>query len=199
VAGRLAGRQFRLRPRFAWTWKIAQWPLIFLLVAFGLALVNYFAPDADQDWMWITPGALLATALWLLASLAFRIYVTNFADYNQTYGSLGGVIILMLWFYISSMAILMGAEMNAEIEHASPHGKEAGEKVPGQRKKIGAAAAREYEARQRGEGRALPVLAPRRSAARAFEPVPAQSYSFAGRLLGLPVFLALWFKRRNRT
>jgi membrane protein len=190
---------FGFGPVFVWSWKILQWPLVFVLVAVGLAVLNYYAPDAEQDWTWITPGAVLATALWLLASLAFRFYLANFADYNETYGSLGGAIILMLWFYISSMAVLMGAEMNAEIEHASPHGKEAGEKVPGQRKKIGAAAARDYEARQRGEGRALPVLAPRHPAVRAFEPVPAQSHSLAGRLLGLPVFLALWFRRRNRT
>jgi membrane protein len=143
---------FGFGPAFEWTWKILQWPLVFALVAFGLALLNYYAPDAEQDWTWITPGAVLATALWLLASLAFRVYITNFADYNETYGSLGGAIILMLWFYISSMAILMGAEMNAEIEHASPHGKDAGEKVPGEKRKLGAAAAREYEARRKNAG-----------------------------------------------
>jgi membrane protein len=187
---------------FAWTWKILQWPLVFALVAFGLALVNYFAPDADQDWTWITPGALLATALWLLASLAFRFYVTNFADYNATYGSLGAVIILMMWFYISSMAILMGAEMNAEIEHASPHGKDPGEKVPGQRKKLGAAAARDHEARQRDRGLAETYapgpVPPRGPRPRALLPVHASSAG-GSRWLGLPLFLALWFRRRNRT
>jgi membrane protein len=187
---------------FAWTWKVLQWPLIFALVALGLALLNYFAPDAEQDWAWITPGAVLATALWLLASLGFRIYVTNFADYNQTYGSLGGVIILMLWFYISSIAVLLGAEMNAEIEHASPHGKDAGEKVPGQKKKIGAAAARDYEARQRDRGLAetnAPGPVPRRGPPpRALLPVHA-SNAGGSRWLGLPLFLAMWFRRRNRT
>jgi membrane protein len=187
---------------FAWTWKILQWPLVFALVAIGVAMLNYFAPDAEQDWTWITPGALLATALWLLASLAFRVYVTSFADFNATYGSLGGVIVLMLWFYISSMAILMGAEMNAEIEHASPHGKDAGEKVPGQRKKIGAAAARYYEQRQRERGLAetfAPGPAPRRGPApRAL--LPAHAGSGGGsRWLGLPLFLIMWFRRRNRT
>ena len=72
--------------------------------------------------------------------------MTNFADYNATYGALGGVIVLMLWFYISGVAVLVGSEMNAEIEHASPHGKDAGEKVPGQKRKLGAAAAREVRA-----------------------------------------------------
>jgi membrane protein len=134
---------------FTVTWKVVQWPIAFALVALGIGLIYYFAPDAEQDWIWITPGSVLATLLWLLASLAFRLYVTNFADYNATYGSLGGVIILMLWFYISGLAVLTGAELNAEIEHASPYGKEPGEKVPGQKKKIGARARRAWEARRR--------------------------------------------------
>ena len=129
---------------FEWTWKIAQWPLVVALVATALGLLNYFGPDAEQDWAWISPGALLATVLWLVASLAFKVYVANFADYNQTYGSLGGIIVLMLWFYLSGLAILVGAEMNAEIEHAAPHGKNPGQKVPGERKKLGARAKRAY-------------------------------------------------------
>ena len=134
---------------FMVTWTILQWPIAFGLVALAIALIYYFAPDADQDWAYITPGSVLATVLWLLASLAFRFYVSNFADYNATYGSLGGVIVLMLWFYISSLAILMGAELNAEIEHASPHGKNPGEKVPGEKRKLGARARRAWESRQR--------------------------------------------------
>jgi membrane protein len=139
---------------FATAWKIVQWPVVFALIAIAIAVLNYFAPDAEQDWTWVSPGAVLATALWLIASLAFKIYITNFADYNATYGSLGGVIVLMLWFYISGVAILIGAEMNAEIEHASPHGKDPGEKVPGQKKKLGAAANREWEKRQQKGGTA---------------------------------------------
>ena len=144
----LAAR-FGLSQLTATTWKVLQWPLAFAIVATGIGLIFYFAPDAEQEWEWITPGAVLATILWLIASLVFKIYVSNFADYNATYGSLGGVIVLMLWFYISAFAILVGAEMNAEIEHASPHGKAPGEKIPGQRKKLGALAAREYEAHNR--------------------------------------------------
>jgi membrane protein len=127
---------------FEWGWKILQWPVVFALIAIAIAILNYFGPDADQDWAWVSPGAVVATALWILASLAFKFYVGNFANYNETYGSLGGVIVLMLWFYISGVAILVGAEMNAEIEHASPHGKDPGEKVPGERKKLGTRAAR---------------------------------------------------------
>ena len=125
---------------FEWTWKILQWPLAFFLVSTAVGLVYYFAPDAEQDWVWITPGAIVGTLLWVIVSLVFKVYVANFADYNATYGAVGGVIVLLLWFYISGLAILVGAEMNAEIEHASPYGKDPGEKVPGQKKKIGAAA-----------------------------------------------------------
>jgi membrane protein len=138
----------RLGPAFTWTWKIVQWPVVFLLVATGVAMVYYFAPDAEQDWLWITPGSVLATMLWIVASLGFRIYVTNFASYNETYGAIGGVMVLLLWFYVSGIALLIGAELNAEIEHASPYGKDVGEKAPGEKKKIGSAAARAYEERR---------------------------------------------------
>ena len=134
---------------FALGWKVLQWPVVFALVTVAIGIVNYFGPDADQDWVWITPGAVLSTFLWLVASLAFKLYVTNFSDYNATYGSLGGAIVLMLWFYISALALLFGSELNAEIEHASPHGKAPGEKVPGERKKIGPRAARAFEEQQR--------------------------------------------------
>ena len=147
---------------FEWTWKILQWPIVFALVATALAVLNYFAPDADQDWTWVSPGAVLATVLWLVASLAFKLYVANFANYNATYGSLGGIIVLMLWFYISGLAILVGAEMNAEIEHASPYGKDPGEKVPGQKKKLGARAARAFEEARRAGRKGPGASQPRR-------------------------------------
>ena len=147
VAQHLAS-SFGLGAAFEWTWRIVQWPLAFLLVSTAVGLVYYFAPDAEQDWVWITPGAIAGTLLWVIVSLAFKYYVANFADYNATYGAVGGVIVLLLWFYISGLAILVGAEMNAEIEHASPWGRAPGEKVAGQKKKkIGAAAARDYKER----------------------------------------------------
>jgi membrane protein len=189
LADRVAA-QVGLGEAFAVAWKILQWPIVFALIVVALAVVNYFAPDAEQDWTWVTPGAVLATILWLLASLAFKLYVTNFADYNATYGSLGGVILLMLWFYISGVAILVGAEMNAEIEHASPHGKDPGEKVPGQKKKLGAAAKRDWEQRQRG-GSSAPARAPSRNAA----PLP-QKPSYA--LGALVLLLTRVLRRRVR-
>ena len=137
-----------LGPVFTWSWNILQWPIVFLMVATAVALVYYFAPDAEQDWVWITPGSVLATTLWVVASLGFRVYVTNFASYNETYGAIGGVMVLLLWFYVSGIALLIGAELNAEIEHASPFGKDVGEKVPGEKKRIGPAAERAYEERR---------------------------------------------------
>jgi membrane protein len=147
---------------FVWTWKIVQWPIAFALVAVGIGLIYYFAPDAEQFWVWITPGSLAATSLWLIGSLAFRFYAVNFGDYEATYGALGGVILLLLWFYLSGLVIVIGAEMNAEIEQASPWGKAPGEKVPGQKKKIGAAAARAYDQatpriRSLGRERSAPI------------------------------------------
>jgi membrane protein len=101
---------------------------VFALITLAIAIVYYFAPDAEQEWVWITPGSLVATILWLAISLGFRVYVTNFANYNATYGTIGGVIVLMLWFYCSALAILVGAEVNAEAEKASAYGKNPGER-----------------------------------------------------------------------
>jgi len=145
----------------AWIWKIVQWPLAFAMAAFGIGLIYYFAPDAEQEWVWITPGSLLATALWLLASLGFRYYAVNFGDYEATYGTVGGVIVLMLWFYITGFVIVIGAEVNAEIEHASPWGKAPGEKVPGTRKKIGLAAARAYRENEGIRQAPFPIVRPK--------------------------------------
>jgi membrane protein len=145
-------------PAFAWTWKVLQWPIVFALVAFAVAMIYYFAPDAVQEWIWITPGSIVATLLWLLISIGFKYYVANFTSYNATYGAIGGVIVLMLWFYVSALAVLIGAELNAEIEHASPYGKEAGEKVAGGKKKIGAVAERAW-AEHKAAGTLEPALA----------------------------------------
>jgi membrane protein len=135
---------FGLGAAFTWTWNILQWPLAVALVITALALIYYYGPDAEQDWVWITPGAALATVLWLAISLGFRVYLQYAGDFNATYGTIGGVIILLLWLYLSGFAILVGAEMNAEIEHASPYGKDPGEKVPGEKRRIGPAAQRAY-------------------------------------------------------
>ena len=132
---------------FEWTWLVLQWPLVFALVATGIGLIYYFGPDADQDWVWITPGAVAATILWLLVSLLFKLYIANFTDYEGSYGTVGGVIVVLLWFYVSGIAILAGAELNAEIEHASPYGKAPGQKNTQGKLLIGRRAARAFRER----------------------------------------------------
>jgi membrane protein len=161
LAESIASR-FGLGAAFEWSWKILQWPLVFLLVAVAIALIYYFAPDVDQDFVFLTPGSIVATTLWLLGSLAFRFYVVNFGSYNETYGAIGGVMVLLLWLYLSALVVIVGAEMNAEIEHASEHGKAPGEKQPGERKVIGARAAREFRERQLGRGGVRPAPIPAR-------------------------------------
>jgi membrane protein len=138
------GRQFGLAPAFALTWKILQWPVAFFLASTGFAFVYYFAPDAEQEWAWITPGALAATMLWLLASLVFRYYVVNFGNYEEAYGTLGAIILTLLWFYLTGLAMVIGAELSAEIHRASPWGRDPGPRIIGQRKRLGLAASRDW-------------------------------------------------------
>ena len=158
TAAEYIARVTGLGPVLAWAWKILQWPLIVALVSFATGLVHYYAPDAEQRWVWITPGAVLTTVLWLVASLGLKLYVSNFGAYTETYGTIGGVMVLLLWFYITGLVMLFGAELNAEMEHASPYGKAAGEKVPGQKRAIGALAAERYQ--QRPPTPPIPIALP---------------------------------------
>src|SRR5215216_2519310 len=129
---------------FATAWKVLQWPLVLIFVLLAFALIYYFAPDIrEQKWKWITPGAVVGVALWLLISFGFKLYLIYFNSYSATYGSLGAVIILMLWFYFTGTAILVGGEINSEIENAmekqgAPDAKEKGEKSPGDMESAGA-------------------------------------------------------------
>jgi len=132
-------------PVFAWTWKILQWPIVFALIAVGIGLLYYFGPDAEQDWAWITPGSTLAALLWMLGSLGFRAYVVYAGNYEATYGTIGGIIVLLLWFYVMGLVIVVGAELNAEIEHAAPWGPGRRQDVTiRERPKVGLAASRHY-------------------------------------------------------
>jgi membrane protein len=110
---------FGLGSTFPIAWKILQWPIVLFCMVLAFALIYYFGPDLrDQKWQWISPGSVIGVALWLLVSIAFRLYVQFFGSYSATYGSLGAVIILMLWLYFTGAAVLIGGEINAEIEHA---------------------------------------------------------------------------------
>ena len=110
---------------FTITWKIAQWPIVLLFILLAFGLIYYFAPDIkDQKWKWITPGSIVGAVLWLLISFGFRTYLKYFNSYGATYGSLGALIIMMLWFYFTGLAILIGGEVNSEIEKAAGEGGE---------------------------------------------------------------------------
>ena len=134
--GEALSARLGLGEAFEWTWKIVQWPIVLCFVLFAFALIYYFAPDVEeQKWYWITPGSLAGVVMWLFVSFGFRLYLRYFDSYSVTYGSLGAVIILMLWFYLTGAAILIGGQVNAEIEHAAarrgtPDAKLPGEKSP---------------------------------------------------------------------
>jgi membrane protein len=98
-------------------WNIAKWPILVLLFVTMIAVLYYASPNAKiRGFRWVTPGSVVAIVAWALASAAFAIYVANFGSYNKTYGALGGVIVLLVWFWITNVAILFGHQLNAEIE-----------------------------------------------------------------------------------
>jgi membrane protein len=98
-------------------WDIAKWPVLVLLVSLMFSVLYWAAPNVRQPgFRWITPGGVVAVLLWIAASAAFAFYVANFGSYNKTYGTLGGVIVFLIWLWISNIAVLLGAELNAELE-----------------------------------------------------------------------------------
>ncbi len=98
-------------------WDIAKWPVLILIVSLMFAILYYFAPNVKQPgFRWVSPGGLLAVVVWIIASAAFAFYVASFGSYNKTYGALGGVIVFLMWLWISNIAVLLGAEFNAELE-----------------------------------------------------------------------------------
>ena len=113
----------------------ARWALLWVFLVFALAVIYRFAPDrANARWRWVTWGSALAATLWLLGSVLFSMYVRNFGSYGETYGALGGVVVLLLWFYMSGYVIVLGAELNAEIEHQTTRDSTTGTEQPlGQR------------------------------------------------------------------
>lgn len=106
-------------PEMLTTWaRWLRWPVLAIAFVIALAMLYRFAPDRDQPkWRWVSWGAIAATVLWIAGSILFSWYVSNFGSYNETYGSVGAVIILMMWFWLSAYIVLLGAEVNAEMEH----------------------------------------------------------------------------------
>ena len=98
--------------------KLLRWPLLFVAMVAALALIYKVGPDRDRPkFRWVSWGAVLAAVLWVVVSIAFAIYTANFGKYNETYGALGAVIVMMLWLYMTAFVVLLGSEINAEIEH----------------------------------------------------------------------------------
>jgi membrane protein len=120
VTGPLAdklGKLLGLGGTVVTVWDIAKWPVLVLLVSLMFAILYYAAPNVRQPgFRWLTPGSIAAVLLWIVASALFALYVASFGSYNKTYGSLGAVIIFLVWLWISNVALLLGAELNAELE-----------------------------------------------------------------------------------
>jgi YihY family inner membrane protein len=95
---------------------IVKWPILLFIAGFLFSMLYWAAPNAKQKFRWVTPGGVLAIVIWLIASAGFAFYVANFGSYNKTYGSLAGLIIFLVWAWITNIAILLGAELNAELE-----------------------------------------------------------------------------------
>jgi membrane protein len=110
---------------------LLRWPLLLVVALVALAILYRYGPSRDQpQWSWVSVGAVVATVLWVAGSALFAVYAGNFGNYNETYGSLGAVIVLMMWLYISAFVVLLGAEVNAEMEHQTGHDTTKGEPQP---------------------------------------------------------------------
>ena len=114
--------------------KVLQWVVALTFVVFAFAVIYYFAPNVhEQHWYWITPGSIVGVVMWAIASFAMRVYLHFFNTYSKTYGSLGAVIVLMLWFYLTGLSFLIGSQINATIEHAAAEHGHVEAKGPGEK------------------------------------------------------------------
>jgi membrane protein len=121
-----------LSQQYTLVWTFLRWPATALVIISIAALLYYLLPDVKQRFRFITPGSLVGTALWLLSTWAFTLYAEHFGSYNATYGSIGSVVILMTWLYITGLVFILGGEINAILEHASPDGKDRGARAEGE-------------------------------------------------------------------
>jgi membrane protein len=131
-AGRWVARRLSIADEYVTVLRWIRWPITTVATTLAAALTYYLLPDVKQKFKFVTPGSVIGTLVWFLANWSFGVYVSHFGSYDITYGSIGGVIVLLTWFYISGFILLMGGEMNATLEDASPDGKESGARVPNQ-------------------------------------------------------------------
>jgi membrane protein len=131
---------------------VFRWVIIVLGLLLAFALTYQLAPNVEQRFAFITPGSIVGVVVLMLASLGFAWYTQSFGSYDATYGSIGAVIVLMLWLYIAGLSILIGSEINALIEHHSAEGKEKGEQAPGEAERNPATRQRVREAAPEGGG-----------------------------------------------
>jgi membrane protein len=104
-----------------------RWVVLWLLVVFGLSVVYRYAPNREKaQWRWVTSGSAVAATLWIIGSLLFSLYVQNFAAYGETYGTLGGVVVMLMWFFLSGFVVVLGAEINSELERQTERDTTAG-------------------------------------------------------------------------
>jgi membrane protein len=122
-------QQVGLERLFVILWAWMRWPVAVFLMMLTVAVIYYVGPDVEQDFRFITPGSVLSVLVWIAGSVTFDYYVRNFANYSAMYGSIGTIIVLLTYFYISAAVLLFGAEVNAVIEHHAPSGKRRGEKA----------------------------------------------------------------------
>jgi membrane protein len=110
---------------------ILRWVVLLVGMVAGLAVLYRFGPDRDEpQWRWTSPGAIVAAMLWIIGSLLFSVYTANFAKYNETYGSLGAIIVVMLWLFLTAFVVIVGAELNAELERQTVRDTTAGPSRP---------------------------------------------------------------------
>ena len=129
-AARRFANQLGLTTAVTTLWSWLHWPVLVLLLLLLVALIYYLGPNIDQPFRYVTPGSVSAVVVWIIASLGFSVYVENFGNYGATYGSLGGMVVLLLYFFVSSAVLLFGAEINAVIHPA--HGPRSQNVTPGQ-------------------------------------------------------------------
>jgi membrane protein len=131
-AGEWLASQLGVQQVYAMAWGILRWPITMFLIMLVVATLYYFLPDVEQEWRFITPGSVVGTVLWLLTTWGFTQYAEHFGKYDVMYGSIGGMIVLLTWLYLTGLIFVLGGEVNAILEHAAHEGKAPGARAAGQ-------------------------------------------------------------------